>query len=527
MSWSKLTPIGKNESITLAIAAVVMILGLTLFQIGATNGVAKVGEYMGASLSKQAKLVIVIIFALLLGALITCAEPSIMIISSQIQINKYLLIGFIAAGVGIFVVIGILRIYYGKSLKLWYLLFYFITFILISIMQTKNSADADKYLPFIFDAGGITTGSATVPFILALGAGFAAVRGGRHSSEDSFGLVGMASIGPIISMVILLLVKKGGFEPYRLDIWDPTDGIWARFQWALLYESPTHMGALLDVLLALAPIIIVFVIYELIFIKLPLKELGRLGIGFLFAYVGLALFLTGVNSAMANVGNEVGMKLASRPAVVVFIIAFIIGLVTILCEPAVHSLTTQIETVSAGSIKKITVLLTLSAGVGIAVLLAAIRSYYNFSIMYYMVPGYALALILMFFTPNLFTAMAFDSGGTASGPMSVSFVVPMMIGIVSHRHGVSDALYNDAEQLFIQTGHVQSDFGATMVGGRHCLLQGNEFYGEAFGVVALIALMPIIAIQIMGIISQSKNNKRLKAIRGLQHHDSNARIINL
>jgi len=522
LSWSNLTPIGKNESITLAIGAVIMIFGLALFQIGAANGVAKVGEYMGASLSKQKRLWIVIIFALLLGALITCAEPSIMIISSQIQIPKFLLIGFIAGGVGIFVVVGIIRIFLGKSLKLWYLIFYFITFAIITLLQSIPDivTSGVDYLPFIFDAGGITTGSATVPFILALGAGFATVKGGKRASEDSFGLVGMASIGPIISMIVLLLVRRSGFQPFVLDNWASSDSVWVRFKYALLFESGTHMGSLIDVLLALAPIIIVFTIYELIFIKLPKREVGRLAIGFLFAYVGLVLFLTGVNASMSPVGNSVGMQLATKP-VALFILAFVIGCVTILCEPAVHSLTRQIEITSAGSIKKLIVLITLSAGVGIAVLLAAIRTYYKFSIMYYVVPGYAISLILMFFTPNLFAAIAFDSGGTASGPMSVSFVVPMMVGITSYRHAITDsawqALSEEAKALYT----------TYMVNGQHCLLKGTEFYGESFGVVALIALMPIIAIQVLGIISHAKQSYRLKAYRNLVHNESNGRIINL
>ena len=195
-----LVPMKGFDYLALALGALIMILGLGLFQVGAATGLAKVGEYMGSSLSKQSKLAVVIIFAFLLGALITCAEPSILIVSGQVNIPSYLLIGAIAGGVGIFVVIGVIRIVFHGQLKLWYLFYYFIVFALLCLISIDK--DMAQFLPFIFDAGGITTGSATVPFILALGAGIAVVRGGRKATEDSFGLVGMASIGPILSMTI-------------------------------------------------------------------------------------------------------------------------------------------------------------------------------------------------------------------------------------------------------------------------------------------------------------------------------------
>ena len=192
----------------LLIGMVIMIIGLSLFQIGASSSLSKVGEYMGSSLSRQSSLFIIILFSLVLGTLITCAEPSILIVSKQVNVPSAILIGSIALGVGIFVVIGVLRIVFHGSLKVWYLLFYFITFLLICLVCISPDANKRAFLPFIFDSGGVTTGSATVPFILALSAGVATVRGGRNSTNDSFGLVGMASIGPIITMTILVLISK-------------------------------------------------------------------------------------------------------------------------------------------------------------------------------------------------------------------------------------------------------------------------------------------------------------------------------
>ena len=213
LSWTPLLNLGAFDYLMLIIGGLVLIIGLALFQIGATTGLTKVGEYMGSSLSKQQNIFIVIIFSLALGALITCAEPSILIVSKQVTIvennaslNAIVLIGSIALGVGIFVVVGVLRIVFHKSLKIWYMFFYMITFMLVCLIAIDPSKS--ELLPFIFDSGGVTTGSATVPFILALGAGVATVRGGKNASNDSFGLVGMASIGPILTMTITILLKS-------------------------------------------------------------------------------------------------------------------------------------------------------------------------------------------------------------------------------------------------------------------------------------------------------------------------------
>ena len=478
-----LVPLKGFDYLALGLGALIMIVGLGLFQVGASTGLAKVGEYMGSSLSKQSKLAVVIIFAFLLGALITCAEPSILIVSGQVNIPSYLLIGSIAAGVGIFVVIGVIRIVFHGQLKLWYLLYYFIVFALLSLISIDK--DMAQFLPFIFDAGGITTGSATVPFILSLGAGIAVVRGGRKATEDSFGLVGMASIGPILSMTILLLANKSGFSEYTVNLFHGfTDfgDVGSHLVDALIPTSLTHLGTLVEVLMALIPIIIIFVIYDLIYIKLPSKKIKELVIGFAISYIGLVIFLTGVNSVMSPFGTFVGLSLGSNidNNWIIIGLAFVIGLVTVLCEPAVHVLTNQINEVSDGHISKGTVLLSLSLGVGVAIGLSALRTLFDFSILYIIVPGYVLSIVLMFVTPNIYTAMAFDAGGTASGPMSVSFVLPMIIGIT----------------------YSKTDYGTSNV----------LYYTRSFGVVALIALTPILTIQILGIVQSLKTRARLRVM---------------
>ena len=495
LSWIPLIGLDftNYDYIMLIVGGVVLIFGLALFQIGAATGLTKVGEYMGSSLSKQKQLFIVIIFSLALGALITCAEPSILIVSKQVTIvggnsalNAILLIGSIAVGVGAFVVVGVLRIVFQKSLKIWYMFFYLITFLLICLIVIDPKKA--ELLPFIFDSGGVTTGSATVPFILALGIGVAVVRGGKNARSDSFGLVGMASIGPIITMTICILIKSDIPEYVYESSSGFTGNLFNYFLNKLLPHNG-QLGSLIEVGIALSPILIIFFIYEALFIKLPTGRILSLLIGFVYSYVGLSLFLSSTGAVMGPMGDMVGRSLGAfwqdGPWVII-LVAFIIGLVTILCEPAVHVLTTQIESVSSGQIKKRTVLITLSLGVGVAIMLAAIRAIYNFSILYYIVPGYIISLSLMIICPNIFTAMAFDSGGTASGPMSTSFVLPMIIGIYS--------VIGPAKKELNESYNI-------------------SYYGEAFGVVALIALTPIIAIQLLGVSLEVKQLSRRIAAR--------------
>lgn len=494
LSFSRLARLDfyRGDYVLLLIGMIILIVGLTFFQIGVSSGLSKVGEYMGTSLSNQKSLFIVILFSFTLGALITCAEPSILIVTKQVSIPPLLLIGGIAVGVGIFVVIGMLRIIQHKPLKLWYIFFYAITFmILVFVAMDPNKR---RFLPFIFDSGGITTGSATVPFILALGAGVATVRGGKSASNDSFGLVGMASIGPILTMTILIMIANisGNYNPsdYYSSL-TSLNSIPMMFMKALLPQSLTDLGSLLSVFIAFAPIILIFFIYNFLFLRLPKRQIYKILIGFLFSYIGLVLFLCATSATMTPIGFFVGGELGknvAKPFLV--LIAFFLGLVTILCEPAVHVLTNQMENISDGRIKKITVLLSLSIGVGIAIGLATLRVIMNFSIMYIVIPGYALSFILMFVCPDIYSAMAFDSGGTASGPMASSFILPMIVGV---------------------TGSIY---------GEHA-----DYYENSFGVIALIALTPILAIQLLGIFLNIKNIQAKKIMQRYIYSVEDAQII--
>ena len=489
LSFSGVAKLEKFDYILLGITTILLILGLAVFQIGTEKSLVKVGQHMGNSLSRQSNIFIIVVVAFILGALVTCAEPSILLLSNQTPIPAWLLILFISTGVGIFVAVGILRIIFHKDIKMWLLAFYGLVFALTLLI------DSGTYSPIIFDGAGATTGSATVPFLLSLGAGVATVRGGKNAKDDSFGLIGMASIGPLLSLTILIIIKSSGLSSYESTqvVMNDSNVLMKYFKQLLpsvVDGKIAGYGVLLEVLLALLPILVIFLIYQSIFIKLPKKELLRIFIGFGFTYLGLVIFLTAVQACMLPIGRYVGDNLGVKGDIVVILICFAIGLVTILCEPAIHVLTKQVEDISDGGISKISVLLTLSIGVGIAIALCAIRAVYDFSIIYYLVPGYIICVALSFFTPTLYSAMAFDSGGVASGPMTTSFVLPMIIGIAYSR---------GADDLHIM--------------------------GRAFGVIAMVAMIPIIAIQVLGIVEKFRKNREAKAYFSNPIPDDDSEII--
>ena len=495
MALTKIIPFNVVDYVFLIIGWISLILGLALFSVGCISGLSRIGEYMGSSLSRQQNIWIVILFAFLLGALITLAEPSILIVAGSVSIPSWLLLGGISIGVGLFVVLGVVRIIWHGQLKVWYLFLYFLVFMILCLI--KNG----KYLPFIFDAGGITTGSATVPFILSLGLGIATVRSGKDAHKDSFGLVGIASIGPILTMTTVVLINEwvapNGFGSYDTSAY-PTISDASVTTWGssltlvgrtiLPYQS--SMGTLVEVLIAMLPIIVIFLIYQFIFIKLPISKIWTMIIGFAVSYVGLVVFLTAVGSCLTPVGRLIGVSLGTKADnQLIILFSFVLGMVTILCEPAVHVLTKQIEEVSSGMIKRSTILVSLAIGVGFAVALASIRSLYNFDVMYYMIPGYILSIALMFVTPDIFTAIAFDSGGTASGPVAVSFVLPLSIGIFITKYPDGDV------------------------------------YEFAFGLVGLIALTPILAIQLIGSGEKVKEYIAIRRMRLQPFDENDAQII--
>ena len=447
-------PIGlpKEQLIAFAIAAVGLVLGIALFNMGADLAMSPMGEYVGAGLSKSRKVWLLLGVTFIMGVLITIAEPDLSVLAAQVQsiIKSTVLLVTVGVGVGLFLLLAILKIIYHKDLSSLMLFFYLVLFALCGLLIQSGKG---SLLPLAFDSGGVTTGPITVPFIMALGVGVATTVGGKDSNQNSFGLIALCSIGPMLAVVLLSLGSKGTLD-YTATL---PEG--AHIASTIL---PTLKNTVLDVLKALGLIVIFFVILQLTLLKLPPKKLKQLGMGILYTFVGLVIFLTAVNVGFVPVGYSLGKALTQYKPVWLIVFGLVFGMVIVLAEPAVHVLNRQVEHVTSGAITKRAMLIALSIGVGVSVALSMLRMVLHFSILYYLLPGYLLSLGLSFFVPKVYTAIAFDSGGVASGPLTSGFGLPLAIGA--------------------------------------CLaLNGQEgVLDYAFGLVAMVAMTPLITIQLLG-----------------------------
>lgn len=460
-------PVISNEQIIIFVCSMITLaVGMALFTLGSEKSMTKVGMYIGSSITKRKSIVMIVLVSFILGLMITIAEPDLTVlgdfVEENVQINAWVFKLFIGIGVGIFLVFGLLRIIFQKSLKLWLIFFYGLIFGLACLFGSNGSA----IFEISFDSSGVTTGPVTVPFLLTFGAGVAAVRGGKNSSGDSFGVTGLCSIGPIIMSMLMFL---------------PLQNSEAFLNFHNHSTTPVFANTLglvsLEVLIAIAPIVVFFYIYNFFFLKLNGKELIKIAIGFVYTYIGLVIFLVSANMGLIPVGNSLGEGIAlggSQYYYLLIIIAIIVGFSIVLVEPSVHILISQVEEVSGRAITKKSILGGLCIGVSLAIVLAVVRILYgnNFNIMYYYVPLFFLALTLTFFVPDIYSAIAFDSGGVASGTMASCFVLPFIMGIGTINDKVS-----------------------------------------GFGVIGLIAVMPIITIQILGICASIKRNYILYAAR--------------
>ncbi|KPU42329.1 hypothetical protein OXPF_41140 [Oxobacter pfennigii] len=445
--------------------AILIIIGLSIFLFGADLGIGPIGSLMGSSITKIKKIWMVGAAGLILGFLITIAEPDLQILANQISgvtsgmISSLTILIVVSIGVGVFLTVGLMRIVFNGSLSKFLTVLYGIIFILALFVSPG-------FLAISFDAAGATTGAMTVPFILALGLGVSSIKAGKGSEEDSFGLVAIASIGPIMSVLLMSIFSESyqltGSLPYDFMT---TNEVLAPF----IHEAPK---TLLDVTMALTPFLILFVIFQIFFLKLPKKKFVKILKGLLYTFIGLFLFLTGVNAGFMEVGSAVGYIVASLEYNWIIIpIGFILGLVVILAEPAVYVLTEQVENVTSGHIKRKVILLTLSIGVAFAVALSMLRIMVpGIKLWHYLLPGYLISLIMSYFVPKVFVGIAFDSGGVASGPMTATFILAFAQGA--------------AESI-----------------------EGANVLVDAFGIIALVALTPLIAIQVLGLIYKLKAYK--------------------
>jgi len=445
-----------------SVSSVLLFFGIALFSLGADQSMIPIGKNIASSLTKGKKLWILCIACFVMGIIITIAEPDLAVLAGQIPaFNKWVFIGVVSLGVGLCFLIGALRILFKVPLA--YLLTggYALIFLLMIFVPKAFWAVS-------FDASGVTTGAISVPFIMSFCLGMSAVRGGASSEEDSFGLVAICSMGPIFSVLIMGLFSKGlsVSETVAPAINSSYGAIAGDFASALL-------GSLKEVALVMLPIIVVFFLFQFTMMKLPKSQLIKILIGLAYTYFGVVIFMTGVNVGFSDLGFLIGQELMGLSfSWIIYPIALVLGFVIVSAEPAVHVLTKQVSDISGNTIAKRVLQTSLSIGVAISLALAVVKSVFSVNIMYFMLPMFVISLALAFYNPRLFTAVAFDAGGIASGPMSATFLLPLVSGIT--------------------------------------IASGGDVMTGAFGTVALIASTPILVIQILGAIAKTAKIRRTK-----------------
>jgi len=453
-------PVSPSILLCFLLGAAMIVVGIMFFTLGAEMSMTPMGERVGAVITRSRKLLLILVLGFLLGFLITISEPDLQVLADQVpSIPSGTLILSVAAGVGLFLVFAFLRMLIGVALPKLLVLFYGLIFLLATFVPKE-------FLAVAFDSGGVTTGPMTVPFIMALGVGVSAIRSDRHAADDSFGLVAMCSIGPILAVLTLGIAFRAAdstyIPPVLPEVADSVE-LWQLFREGL----PTYLA---EIARSLLPIVLMFGAFQLIALRLDRRTLGRIGVGLVYTYIGLVLFLTGANVGFMPAGNYLGQVLTGGGMRWVIIpIGMLIGYFIVKAEPAVYVLNKQVEEVTDGAISAQAMGLALSAGVSISVGLAMVRVLTGISILWFLVPGYAFAISISFVVPKLFTAIAFDAGGVASGPMTATFLLPLAQGA--------------------------------------CVAVGGNIVTDAFGVVAMVAMTPLITVQMMGLVAQLRTRK--------------------
>lgn len=457
-----LIPVPTSALLAFVLGALLLIVGMSAFTLGADLAMTPIGEAVGKTITRTKKVWLIALIGLAVGILITLSEPDLQVLAEQVPgVPNMALILAVAIGVGLFLVAALLRILLKVQMR-WLLLgFYALVFVLAQFVPRN-------FLAVAFDAGGVTTGPMTVPFILALGVGVSSIRSDADAENDSFGLVALCSIGPILAVMLLGLIyqpQEAAYEPVAPQTTETSLELWSLFVSSL----PRYLR---EVGLALAPIVVFFLALQFAALRLRLPAFLRILAGLLYTYVGLVLFLLGVNVGFMPVGNYIGQLLGGLSYNGVLVpLGMIIGYFVVSAEPAVHVLGKQVYELTAGAISKKSLKNSLCVGVSVSVGLSMARVLTGLPIMYLLVPGYLIALALMFFVPPIFTSIAFDSGGVASGPMTATFLLPLAMGA--------------------------------------CTAVGGDIVVDAFGVVAMVAMTPLITIQILGL-HYKRRQKRLR-----------------
>ena len=460
-----IAPISPSILLCFLIGGILLIAGIVFFTLGAELAMSPMGERVGTAMTQSKKLWVVVALSFLLGFIITISEPDLQVLAQQVPaVPNLTLILAVACGVGVFLVVALLRMLFSIALPPFLVCFYAVIFILAFFVPKE-------FLSVAFDSGGVTTGPMTVPFIMALGVGISATRSDRHAADDSFGLVALCSIGPILAVMMLGMIynpDSAAYTPPVIPEIADSKQLWNLFA----VELPTYMK---EIALSLLPIVLFFAVFQALILKLSGRNLTRILIGLVYTYIGLVLFLTGVNVGFMPAGNYLGQVLAglSHPWVIVPI-AMVMGYFIVKAEPAVYVLNKQVEEITDGAISARAMGTALSAGVAISLGIAMVRVLTGISILWILIPGYTIALVISFFVPKIYTAIAFDSGGVASGPMTAAFLLPLAQGA--------------------------------------CVALGGNIVTDAFGVVAMVAMTPLITIQVMGMYSKLAEKKKTAAV---------------
>ncbi len=443
---------------------ILLILGMSFFTVGSTISMEPLGDGIGKTLNKTSKLLLPLLICFVLGFMITVSEPDLQVLAEQVPtIPNALLINFVGVGVGIFLSITLIRNKKEIPLRTLLLIFYALI-ILISFFAPT------EFIPTAFDSGGVTTGPITVPFIMALGAGLASNKKGKSTGEHSFGLVALCSIGPILSVLLLSIFydPHPTTSPYEITSVTTTTEAFRQFALALPYY-------LKEVAMAFLPLVLLFIVFQLFTRRYHLHTILKMSVGFLYTYIGLVLFLTGANVGFMPTGRLIGAEIASNSFRYWLVpIGMLMGYFVVVAEPAVHSLKRQVSEITSGAISQKSVALALSIGVSLAIGVSMLRVLTGISVMPFLILGYAVSLVISFFVPSIYTGIAFDSGGVASGPMTSTFMLPFAMGA--------------------------------------CEAIGGNVMTDAFGIVAMIAMAPLISIQILGLHERRKHARKVKRL---------------
>ena len=454
-----ITPIPPALLLLFFTGALLLILGMGFFTLGADMAMMPIGEQVGVQLAKSKRIWLIAASCFIIGAIVTVAEPDLQVLAGQIPgVPNPVLIFSVAGGVGIFLVLAFLRSLFGWSLSKMLIICYIVVFSAAAFIPKS-------FLAIAFDSGGVTTGPMTVPFIMALGIGLSTIGKDKNSGGDSFGLIALCSIGPIISVMILGLAygsDSGTYTPLDIPTVETTRDLATIFG----NELPEYVK---EVFTAIFPIVVFFGIFQIFFLKMRRKQLVKILVGLVYTLIGLTLFLTGVNVGFMPVGNYLGRELANLDYNWIMVpLGMLIGYFIVKAEPAVIVLNKQVEDITQGAISQKTMMVGLSVGMAASVGLSMLRVMTGVSILWFLIPGYTVALGLSFVTPKIFTSIAFDSGGVASGPMTATFLLPFAMGA--------------------------------------CEALGGNVLTDAFGIVAMVAMTPLIIIQIIGVLYKVKTS---------------------